>query len=666
MPGDAGVADGAAPDRDGMGGKRRRRGRRGGRGRRKDVEPQSGGDTRGDDIRTDDAITEAPTEEFPPLVTGRPTQAAPMPTATGAPGETGTPGETSGERSRQHRQQPSAPRATVRTSQRHSEYAPRRSEAPVQDLPLIPVDDDGWPTFDEPPGIPPRVIEETRHAGLFANLDAMDDAKTREDSANLPLVEPFDETLVGAFDEVAADQGPGRQAAASHAPVRGEDVRPEDEPPTEEFPALNAGAVGVETRGPAPIDRGASGDFREDPRGPRRGRRGRRGGARREGPIAQPPADPYATPTGPVAPARTVAPAASAGFDAGLDAGVDGGFDGGFDAGFGDSVGDDGASRPAHGHHDSPAADRDLGRGPAPRGPVSTPATAMQRSADRAALHFFRPERLEACQHAIKYHFRDITLLENALTHSSIKSDDRPSYERLEFLGDSVVGLIIAEHLYDLLPDCDEGEMTRLKSAVVSTDGLANAALEIGLEQYLAVGRGLMRKNEIPRSLIADVFEGVTGAVYLDRGYETAKLYVLDHLGPFVHRALSDHTAQNFKSVLQQVAQRDLGETPQYDAVREWGPEHTRQYEVVAVVGRRRFPAAHAPTKREAEQAAAKLALQVIMVERGAGNISPKRRHDRGPDSGRGPGRGSGRGPSRGSRGGPRRGPRGGSRGGPR
>jgi len=242
---------------------------------------------------------------------------------------------------------------------------------------------------------------------------------------------------------------------------------------------------------------------------------------------------------------------------------------------------------------------------------------------------WFSPERLDACQRAINYHFRDVSLLENALTHSSIKSDDRPSYERMEFLGDSVIGLVIASYLYDRRPDFDEGELTKVKSAVVSTDGLADAAKKCGLDRFLAVGRGILMKDSVPKSLVADVFEGVVGAVYLDRGYEAVRLYVLDLLHSFIDDALSDGAARNFKSVLQQVAQRDFGDTPYYEVLRESGPEHSRVFEVAAVVGKRRFSVARAPTKKEAEQAAAKLALQEILVANSAAGSSGGRRRRR-------------------------------------
>ncbi len=241
---------------------------------------------------------------------------------------------------------------------------------------------------------------------------------------------------------------------------------------------------------------------------------------------------------------------------------------------------------------------------------------------------FFDAERLEDCQRAIGYHFRDIRFLENALTHSSVKSAERPSYERIEFLGDSVVGLVVSEYLYNRLPDCDEGELTKVKSDVVSTDGLALAARRLGLEHFLAVGRGIQMKDGPPKSLIADVFEAVVGGVYLDRGYEAVRLYILDILHPFIEEALSDRSAKNFKSVLQQVAQREYGETPRYEVLRRSGPDHARTYEVLAVVGGRRFRPARGETKKDAEQAAAKRALQEILREKSR-RPAPRRRRPR-------------------------------------
>jgi ribonuclease-3 len=470
----------------------------------------------------------------------------------------------------------------------------------------------------------------------------------------------------------APDAGPARRAEPSPSaapavdqdgwPVFGEpalpeeEVRPEDEPATEEIPTLDArdlqGRSRREPRGPdlpggpgdaAGFDRGprADGATGDDRRGRRRRRRrGRRGGGF-DG-AAPGPGGPEERDGEPGFPAEETIPAVEPIEESLRD-----------EAPRDERLRDE-RPRDDHSRADRPSGERPRGGRPredrlrreTPRDAAPAHAHSNdERRGDAHAHTFFRPERLEACQRAIGYWFRDITLLENALTHSSIKSDDRPSYERMEFLGDSVVGLIISKYLYDWLPDCDEGDLTKLKSIVVSTEGLANAAQAIGLDRFLAVGRGLLMKNEVPRSLIADVFEGVAGAVFLDRGYEAAQLYTLDHLRPYIEEAHSGNSgAKNFKSVLQQVAQRDLGETPHYDVLREWGPGHTREFEVVAVLGRRRFPAGKAPTKREAEQKAALLAIQTIALERGSSAMSPRRREHQGERRGHG---GGGRRPRR-------------------
>jgi ribonuclease-3 len=274
-------------------------------------------------------------------------------------------------------------------------------------------------------------------------------------------------------------------------------------------------------------------------------------------------------------------------------------------------------------------------RGPG-TGPINLPLP-------RSVAAYYSTERLHACQQAVGYHFRDMSLLENALTHSSVKTASKPSYERMEFLGDSVIGLIIADYIYKLLPDCDEGELTKVKSEVVSTTGLADAANACGLAQFLAVGRGIQMKKGPPKSLVADVFEAVTGAVYLDRGYEAVRFYVLDHLGPFIRDSLADRSAKNFKSVLQQVSQRQFGETPRYEVLRRRGPDHSRVYEVVAVVGGRRFNPGSGENKKDAEQAAAKRALQAILREKmrrsPSGSRSSGSRSSGGESSGRSSGR---------------------------
>jgi ribonuclease-3 len=228
---------------------------------------------------------------------------------------------------------------------------------------------------------------------------------------------------------------------------------------------------------------------------------------------------------------------------------------------------------------------------------------------------------MRACQDSIGYHFRDVEYLRNALTHSSVKTDNHPSNERMEFLGDSVLGHVVAEYVYQLLPDYDEGEMTKVKSVVVSTQGLAEIAEKLHLDRYLVVGRGISMRGTVPQSLMANTFEALVAAVYLDRGFECARLYILDHIGPAIDDCLQDRHQKNYKSILQQIAQRDLNTTPTYKVLKEEGPDHRKDFEVVAVVGGYEFEAARGPTKKEAEQRAARtavLALTQRLDHRGA------------------------------------------------
>ena len=136
-------------------------------------------------------------------------------------------------------------------------------------------------------------------------------------------------------------------------------------------------------------------------------------------------------------------------------------------------------------------------------------------------------KQLADCQRVIGYHFANPSLLEIALTHSSLRSPDRECNERLEFLGDSVLGLVITEELYRLLPDQAEGELTRIKSAVVSRGALYRASTTLGLARYAAFARGVGRRNELPVSVIANLVESVIGAIYLDAGYFPAREFVL-------------------------------------------------------------------------------------------------------------------------------------------
>ena len=224
-------------------------------------------------------------------------------------------------------------------------------------------------------------------------------------------------------------------------------------------------------------------------------------------------------------------------------------------------------------------------------------------------------EILEDCQKAIGYHFRQPELLRASLTHTSGADTRAGSNERLEFLGDAVLGLVTCEQLYLRFPDYQEGDLTKVKSAVVSRRTCARISRQLNLDEYLFMGKGMGVHGVVPANLMADVFESLVAAVYLDGGLEPAKKFILQYINPEIEQIAEAAHAGNHKSMLQQVAQREFGETPQYELLDEKGPDHSKCFKISAVIGKYRHAAAWGRNKKEAEQKAAMNALAEINGE---------------------------------------------------
>ncbi len=220
--------------------------------------------------------------------------------------------------------------------------------------------------------------------------------------------------------------------------------------------------------------------------------------------------------------------------------------------------------------------------------------------------------KLVRCQTIIDYKFRDISLLLSALTHASGASNRLASNERLEFLGDAILGLTVCQWLYEEYPEYSEGDLTKIKSAVVSRRSCGKIACQLGLDRCLIVGRGVTRNRSFPRSLVSDVFESVVAAIYLDGGSDVVRDRIKEWLRPEVRIAVETQGAGNFKSTLQQYAQRELASTPIYRLVRESGPDHRKSFLVAAVIADRQFTGAWGNNKKDAEQRAASNALAEI------------------------------------------------------
>lgn len=214
----------------------------------------------------------------------------------------------------------------------------------------------------------------------------------------------------------------------------------------------------------------------------------------------------------------------------------------------------------------------------------------------------------------IGYRFRDQALLDQALTHASVAESRLKSNERLEFLGDAVLGMVVCRRIFELYPDLLEGEMTKIKSTVVSRLSCAGITAELGLAQHLALGKGMRVHESLPQSLAAAVLESVAAAIYLDGGEDAARDFLLPHVEPLIVKAFDSGHQENFKSILQQHAQQNLDQPPQYVVLDERGPDHAKHFHVCVQVGAQRFPASWGASKKSAEQQAALLALLELGV----------------------------------------------------
>ncbi|MCE9545487.1 MAG: ribonuclease III [Planctomycetia bacterium] len=221
-------------------------------------------------------------------------------------------------------------------------------------------------------------------------------------------------------------------------------------------------------------------------------------------------------------------------------------------------------------------------------------------------------DRLEACERRIGYVFRDKEILRSALTHASGAQHRLASNERLEFLGDAILGAVVCELLYRQYPEYLEGDLTKIKSMVVSRQTCAKISEALGLEEFLILGKGMASSPNVPPSLLSDVFESLVAAIYLDDAGTAARDFIERFIGPEVELAASGEMGGNYKSLLQQLAQRDFGTTPSYHLVEERGPDHSKSFKVAAHVTGRTFHPAWGRNKKEAEQRAAWNALSEI------------------------------------------------------
>ncbi len=220
------------------------------------------------------------------------------------------------------------------------------------------------------------------------------------------------------------------------------------------------------------------------------------------------------------------------------------------------------------------------------------------------------PEARARAESILGYTFKSEQILKESLTHASIADSRLKSNERMEFLGDAVLDLVICEALYLQFPHYLEGDLTKLKSAVVSRRTCADVSKEIKLDEMLIIGKGISSQAEMPPSLAAAVYESIVAAIYLDGGFDAAKVFVLRTMSPKIDAIAQTVHQQNYKAVLQQYAQKSLGGTPMYELLDEKGPDHSKCFEICVTIDGKRFPSGWGTNKKMAEQKAALLALE--------------------------------------------------------
>lgn len=218
-------------------------------------------------------------------------------------------------------------------------------------------------------------------------------------------------------------------------------------------------------------------------------------------------------------------------------------------------------------------------------------------------------------QEKIGYRFKDFRFLETAFTHRSYLNENRAPgrehNERLEFLGDAVLELVVTEFLFSKYPDKPEGELTAFRAALVNTQSISEAATKLGMNEYLLLSRGESKDTGRARQIIlANAFEALIGALYLDQGYDIAKDFIAKQLFYKTDEVVEKRLWQDAKSRFQEAAQDVAGVTPRYEVLNQSGPDHDKRFVTGVYLGSERISTGEGRSKQEAEQDAAQKAIQ--------------------------------------------------------
>jgi ribonuclease-3 len=224
------------------------------------------------------------------------------------------------------------------------------------------------------------------------------------------------------------------------------------------------------------------------------------------------------------------------------------------------------------------------------------------------------PVAIDRCEQRLGYRFSDKDLLLSALTHASTKVASGRSNERLEFLGDSILGTIASRILFDEHPDFEEGRLTKARAQVVSRRSLAEIGQRLGLQEFVVVGKMFATREHIASSVLSNAVEALVAAIFLDGGLEAATAFIERHFRVLIEHAAEEPGGRDWKSLLGQWAQAQAEQAPKYVVLSTAGADHSKTFEVCVAIGRRRFRASFGRSKKEAEQRAARAALRELAV----------------------------------------------------
>lgn len=227
-----------------------------------------------------------------------------------------------------------------------------------------------------------------------------------------------------------------------------------------------------------------------------------------------------------------------------------------------------------------------------------------------------RRKELSAFEKHAGIRFRRLELLNLAFSHRSYANESPTQIgnnEKLEFLGDSVLGLVVSEYLYQHLTDKTEGDLAKIKSFVVSEHSLAGLAKSIHIDKYILIGKGEENSGgRDKKALLADAFEAVIGALFVDGGFKQSKKFILRYLVPEVEKVLADKHRKDYKTMLQEYVQKEHRSYPKYHLLRKTGPDHAKVFWIEVLVNGKSYGPGQGRNKKEAEQQAAKLAWASI------------------------------------------------------